>query len=147
MRRRSYGASSSSPAAASRKPPKRWPGPLSASGKNPWPVFDLTHEALKVAAHAALGDRACARQLLPALQEPFAASYADNQRRMAACLVASRVAPQDTAPLVESYEPNVPWYLAFLTLRADAYDQTRNPLAAKADSDLALFLRNEAAEK
>jgi hypothetical protein len=115
--------------------------------QDPWPVFDLTHKAIEVAAGAALSDRACARELLPALQQPFAALYADDQRRVAAYLVAAQVGPQDTAALVESYEPNVPWELAFLKLRADVYGKTLNPLAAKAESDLATFLRNEAAQK
>ena len=99
-----------------------------------------------MAAGVALSDPACARELLPALQEPFAALYADEQRRVAAYLVASQVAPQDTVPLVESYEPNVPWELRFLKLRADVYGKTRHRLAGKAQSDLALFLQNEAAE-
>ncbi|MGA2066302.1 MAG: fused MFS/spermidine synthase [Thermoguttaceae bacterium] len=115
--------------------------------QDPWAVFDLTHVALEVAAGIALSDRACARELLPALQEPFAALYADEQRREAAYLVASQVAPQDTVPLLESYEPNVPWQLGFLKLRADVYGKTRHRLAAKAQADLALFLRNKDAER
>ena len=112
--------------------------------QDPWAVFDVTHKAIEVAAGLALRDAACARQLLPALQEPFAALYADEQRRVAAYLVASQVTPQDTVPLVESYEPNVPWELRFLELRADVYRKTRHRLAGRAQSDLALFLRNEA---
>ena len=111
--------------------------------QDPWAVFDVTHKAIEVAAGLALRDAACARQLLPALQEPFAALYADEQRRVAAYLVASQVTPQDTVPLVESYEPNVPWELRFLELRADVYRKTRHRLAGRAQSDLALFLRNE----
>ena len=114
--------------------------------QDPWAVFDVTHKAIEVAAGLASRDAACARQLLPALQEPFAALYADEQRRVAAYLVASQVTPQDTVPLVESYEPNVPWELRFLELRADVYRKTRHRLAGKAQSDLALFLRNERAE-
>jgi hypothetical protein len=110
-------------------------------------VFDVTHMAIRVAAGLALRDPACARELLQALQEPFAALYADDQRREAAYLVASQVSPQDTVPLVESYEPNVPWELSFLELRADVYRKTRQRLAGRAQSDLALFLRNEAAQK
>jgi hypothetical protein len=115
--------------------------------RDPWPVFDVTHKAIEVAAGLALSNPGYARELLPALREPFAALYADDQRRIAAYLVASRVAPQDTVPLVESYEPNVPWDGAFLKLRADVYGKTRHRLAQRARSDLALFLRNEAAER
>jgi spermidine synthase len=115
--------------------------------QDPWAIFDVTHKAIEVAAGTAMSDPACARELLQSLQEPFAASYADDQRRVAAYLVASQIAPQDTVPLVESYEPNVPWELAFLKLRADVYGKTRHRLAGKAQSDLRLFLRNEAAQK
>jgi spermidine synthase len=115
--------------------------------QDPWAVFDVTHNAIQVAAGVALSDPACARELLPALQEPFAALYADDQRRVAAYLVASQVGPQDTVPLLESYEPNVPWELTFLKLRADVYGKTRHRLAGKAESDLALFLRNESAQR
>ena len=114
---------------------------------DPWAVFDVTHKAIEVAAGLALSDPACARELLPALREPFAVSYADDQRRIAAYMVASRVGPQDTAALVESYEPNVPWERTFLEIRASAYGETRHPLAGKARSDLALFLRNDAAQR
>jgi hypothetical protein len=114
--------------------------------QNPWAVFDVTHKALQVAAGIALHDPARARELLQALREPFAAFYADDERRIAAYLVASQVAPQDAVPFVESYEPNVPWELRFLKIRADVYDKTRHRLAGKAQSDLALFLRNEAAQ-
>ena len=100
-----------------------------------------------MAAGIGLSDPACARELLPALQEPFATLYADEQRREAACLVASQVGPQCTVPLVERYEPNVPWDLTFLKLRADVYGKTRHRLAGKAQSDLALFRQNESAEK
>jgi hypothetical protein len=115
--------------------------------QDPWAVFDVTHKAIEVAAGVALSDPAYAQELLPALQEPFAALYADDQRREAAYLVASQVTPQDTAALVESYEPNVPWELRFLELRADVYGKTRHRLAGRAQSDLALFLRNEHAQR
>ena len=107
----------------------------------------MTHNAIQVAAGLALHDTACAREMLQALQEPFAASYADDQRRIAAYLAASKISPQDAAPLVESYEPNVPWELGFLKLRADIYGKTRHQLAEKAQSDLELFLQNEAAQR
>ena len=99
--------------------------------QNPWAVFDVTHKAIEVAAGLALSDPAYARELLQALREPFAASYADEQRKIAAYLIASQVAPQDAVPLVESYEPNVPWELRFLKLRADVYGKTRHRLAGK----------------
>ncbi len=115
--------------------------------QDPWAVFDVTHKAIEVAAGVALSDPTDARELLQALQEPFAALYADDQRRVAAYLAASQVAPQDRALLVESYEPNVPWELTFLKVRADVYGKTRHRLAGKAQADLALFLRNEAAQR
>lgn len=115
--------------------------------QDPWAVFDVTHKAMEVAAGVALSDPTCAGELLQALQEPFAALYADEQRREAAYLVASRVAPQERVPLVESYEPDVPWDLTFLKLRADAYGKTGHRLAGKAQSDLALYLRNEAVQR
>ena len=115
--------------------------------QDPWAVFDVTHMAIQVAAGIGLSDPACARELLPALREPFATLYADEQRREAACLVASQVSPQDTVPLVERYEPNVPWEPRFLRLRADVYGKTQHRLAEKAQSDLALFRQNESAER
>ena len=115
--------------------------------QDPWAVFDVTHKAIEVAAGMALSDPTCARELLQALQEPFAASYADDQRRVAAYLAASQSLRRIAVPLVESYEPNVPWELGFLKVRADVYGKTRHRLAGKAQSDLALFLRNEAAQR
>ena len=115
--------------------------------QDPWAVFDVTHKAIEVAAALALSDPAYARELLPALQEPFATLYADEQRRVAAYLAASQLTPQDTVPLVESYEPNVPWELRFLELRAQVYRKTQHRLAGRAEADLARFLRNEAAQK
>jgi hypothetical protein len=115
--------------------------------QDPWPILDLTHAAIEVAAGTALSEPACARELLQAVQEPFAALYAEDQRRIAAYLIASQVAPQDAVPFVESYEPNVPWELRFLEVRADVYAKTQHRLAGKAQSDLALFLGNEAAQR
>ncbi len=104
---------------------------------DPWPVVDIVHGALEVAALVAHQDRRQAGRLFAAIREPFAVGCAEDRRGGIVCMIASMCDVQAAAEQINAFEPNVPWTKAFLGLRRRVYEATGHPLAAQAARDLA----------
>lgn len=110
---------------------------------DPWAIIDVTRHAIRSAVELASSDADVARRLLKTLEQPFGAMYADDLRRGAACMIASRLSPEAAVPLFEGYEPFPNWTDAFLRLRVETYVRARHPLRWRAQADLDEFVRHE----
>jgi len=106
----------------------------------PWVLEHIRAKAFDAAISVAKADPRQASKLLEALEEPFAAHYADEKRRATASVVAES-APATVAQFVESFEPYVPWTKEFLVYRQQAYRSAGHRLADRADRDLKEFVR------
>jgi predicted membrane-bound spermidine synthase len=111
---------------------------------DPWVLEHIRAKTFDAAISVAQADRTQAPKLLQALGEPFAACYADEARRAAACVIAEELGPAAVAEFVESFEPHVPWSQRFLTYRQQAYRHAGHRLADQADRDLQEFVRRAA---
>jgi predicted membrane-bound spermidine synthase len=111
---------------------------------DPWMLEHLRKKTFDAAIGVAKADPSQAPKLLQAMDEPFAACYADESRRVAACVIAKGLGPAAAAERVESFEPHVPWTEQFLEFRRQAYRDAGHRLAARADRDLQEFVRGAA---
>ena len=81
-------------------------------------------------------------RLFVALGQPLAVSLFNERRMLTRCVLAQGIgAAAPAAVAVGEMEPHVPWNEELLVLRRAAYEETGNPLAAKARRDLELFRR------
>lgn len=110
----------------------------------PWLSVDSNELALRMAVEIAQTSPDKAPRLLAALSQPFAAEATKSGRVKAASFIAAGLGPSESLPLLESYEPHVPWALEFLAWRRDTYLFAGHPLAAKAAAELEEFERNAA---
>jgi hypothetical protein len=110
----------------------------------PWLSVDSNELALRMAVEIAQTSPDKAPRLLAALSQPFAAEATKSGRVKAASFIAAGLGPSESLPLLESYEPHVPWAREFLAWRRDTYLSTGHPLAAKAAAELEEFERNDA---
>jgi predicted membrane-bound spermidine synthase len=108
---------------------------------DPWMLELIREKTFDAAIDVARTDPAQAPKLLQAFGQPLAVSYADENRRLTASVIAGAVGPAPVAQLVESFEPDVPWTESFLTFRRQAYQDAAHRLAARADRDLQEFAR------
>jgi hypothetical protein len=111
---------------------------------DPWMLEPVRQKTFSAAVAVAAADRAQAARLLEALGQPLAVSYADENRRITAAVIAKRLRLATAAQLVETFEPCVPWTESFLTFRRDAYRDAGHRLAAEANRDLERFARDKA---
>jgi hypothetical protein len=111
--------------------------------EDPWPLPFMMRRSLSVAADIAARDPSLAPRLYEALVQPFSLRLLEDERVAALLGVASYVSFEKYAEALSSIEPNVPWERALLSRRAQAYEKTRHPLAARAQRDLELFLKRE----
>lgn len=114
---------------------------------DPWPLTTSMRRVLDLAVIIAQANPAQAPRIYESLHKPFSIKLADEQRRLALLGVATvieqgRCGPQ-TIALVESFEPDIPWYRAFLANRAECYRESSHPRADRAARDLRDFMRNE----
>ncbi len=112
---------------------------LRAYRQDPWPLPFLIKRSLPFAAAIASREPGLAPELYDALAEPFALRLLEDERVAALLEVASYISLAKYAEAMARIEPDVPWQRSLLTRRADAYTKTKNPLAARARADLALF--------
>jgi spermidine synthase len=111
---------------------------------NPWPLPEVTEHALNAAIEIAKQNPAQAGILLQSLEQPFAIMFMQEQRKRAACLIASQIGSSATLPWIEAFEPYVPWNKQFLELRVRTYTDAGSPMQSRAESDLQLFRDQEA---
>ena len=110
----------------------------------PWLSVDSNELALRMAVEIAQISPDKAPRLLATLSQPFAAEATKSGRVKAASFIAAGLGPSESLPLLESYEPHIPWAREFLIWRRDTYLATDHPLAARASADLEEFERNAA---
>jgi predicted membrane-bound spermidine synthase len=108
---------------------------------DPWVLEHIRVKTFDAAVGVAKADPKQAPRLLEALHEPFAARYADENRRATACVIAEQLGPAAVVQFVESFEPHVPWSERFLAYRQKAYRKAGHRLADQADRDLQEFVR------
>lgn len=117
---------------------------------DPWVMSAIFKNGLGVANFIASQDRsgALAAQLYRALEEPFSVYAWDAERRRTLAAIAVFVDREGfseyTRKAIAGFEPNVPWDRKFLETRRDCYRALHDPLAAKAERELAQFVRREA---
>jgi hypothetical protein len=117
---------------------------------DPWIMSALIKNGFGIAESIASQDRsgAMAAQLYHALEKPFLVYAWDADRRRTLASIAVFVDRQGfsdyTRKAVAAFEPNVPWDRKFLETRRDCYRALNDPLAAKAERELAQFVRGEA---
>jgi hypothetical protein len=112
--------------------------------EEPWASSVLTLASLRLATELGNQDPALALRLFQRVREPFAL-YADEDDRLPAmaALLSRLNLTSSCAEALRPLEPHVLWNLNWLVLRRDCYAATRDPLAQKAASDLAEYLRYE----
>ncbi|WP_336243159.1 fused MFS/spermidine synthase [Corallococcus exercitus] len=114
---------------------------FTALRQDPWPLPTVTEAALDTALRVGTRSPELARRLYAAIQQPFAASAASNQRKLIHAKLA--VAAGGAAMCVEGLaplEPHVPWDRTLLMARAACYAQRGDPRAEAAREDLERFL-------
>jgi spermidine synthase len=111
---------------------------------DPWILEHICTKTFGATIGVARADADLAARLLQAFDEPFAAYFADENRRATACVIAEKLSPAKVAPFVESFEPHVPWSEQFLNYRRQVYRDVGHRLAAQADRDLQEFVRGAA---
>jgi len=117
---------------------------------DPWPRAVVMATALAVAKSVALSrdmPPAAAAELMETLSKPFAVNLLAEERTSARLELAARLdeawSTHLTRDVVDEFEPNAPWVLGFLRLRADAYEKAGDPRAASAKADVAAFEAGE----
>lgn len=81
-------------------------------------------------------------QLYATIRSTFSLAQANHQRATQAIAVASHLGPAETRDAMRQFEPYPIWTERMLQLRRDAYVVLNDPLASKAERDLALFLQH-----
>ena len=81
--------------------------------------------------------------LLDGFQKPFALMAFEEQRLGIVAQLASYLPPQAAVGAIAMLEPNVPWKIEYLDLRARIYRQAGDQRAAIAEADMAEFLSRE----
>jgi spermidine synthase len=107
--------------------------------EDPWPMPIVVQKAFPVALDLAASNDRFAVALFDALASPFSVAVLDDERHVTLLGVASRVDAARYARVLREMEPNVPWQWGILKLRARAYEETGDPLAALARRELNEF--------
>ena len=116
---------------------------------DPWPAPKLIRSSMSGAVSLALTshDAGLALRLQQALQVPFAVHILEGERLENLLKLARRLdaggAPRNIRALISSWEPDVPWTIDFLNVRASCYTLTGDSRAAAARGDLEDFKRSE----
>jgi spermidine synthase len=110
---------------------------------DPWATTDVRDRAIDLAVTIATAKHAHARRLFDALGVGFAAHGGDERRRSARLTLAQILdgaTGTSCREALRAYEPSTPWSRTFLRDRVACYERApRDPLAARAESDLAEF--------
>ena len=116
---------------------------LVAYREDPWPWPALLQRALRLAAEIAATPEQ-ARQLLPALAQPFAIHMHEQERRWALAMLSMLAGGEACREPFRAHEPSPVWNASFLTMRLRCYRSTGDPLARVAENDLDRFYAGRA---
>ena len=107
---------------------------------DPWFDLGIATRSIQLAVAVAAKDHALGARLYDALGPPFAVSNNDTNRTGARLEIADELGSVALCvEAVATFEPNVPWNLAFLERRASCYQMAQDPRKADAERDLAAF--------
>jgi spermidine synthase len=109
---------------------------------DPWPLGQITMDALEDAKRLATLDPVLGARLVKALSQPFGLLIFDDLRAEIV-FDAARHLPgaRECAEALELLEPEVPWTETFLEARRECYERGGSPRVARAERDLLLFRR------
>ena len=116
---------------------------------DPWVMSPIYNNSFTIAHFVASQDPtgAIASRLYRALEKPFCVFAAEQERRRTLALLGVLAdganLGESTRKAVEAFEPDVPWDRKFLEVRRDCYRSLGDPKLAKAEQDLARFLKAE----
>jgi spermidine synthase len=117
---------------------------LVAFRRDPWPTQRSMERALELVAAVSERAPAAAPAVLASLHEPFVVRALDTKRLVEAADLARKInAAAACAESAGALEPHPPWTEYFLTLRRDCYRLAGDARLAKANDELAEFLRAE----
>ena len=112
---------------------------------DPWPLPTTMSRALDLPLLVGRHDPALARKLHQAISQPFSVRMLDEQRELTLLGLASVIDQGSCSALtleaLKPFEPDIPWYPAFLQNRAACYERAHHPLAARARKDLEDYLK------
>ena len=111
--------------------------------QDPWPMPIVVKNAFAIVLDIAAKDNAAAARLADALAQPFAVAILNDERNLIRLELATRLDVNRYAAVISEMEPDVPWRTPILQQRANAYEATGHPLAARAKKELAEFLEHE----
>ena len=109
--------------------------------RDPWASIPLLDRVLEFASEVASRDPGAARTIFEALAEPFAVGMAD-QTRLRKRLELTWLLRDGCVEALKPFEPHPPWEDLFLAQRARCYHEAHHPLADRARSDLAEYMKN-----
>jgi spermidine synthase len=119
------------------------------SRAEPWAMALIFNHSFDIAVEIASRDRGgpLALRLYRALEQPFSVKVSEAGRLRALYTVGriidNRGYTEYTRKAIAAFEPEVPWEHEFLQVRRDCYRALADPLATKAERDLAAFVENE----
>ncbi len=112
---------------------------------DPWPLAEVMERSLHLARQIARASSGEIPGLAQSLSQPFAAHILDQERRLLSLSFADHLGGTACLEAWGSFEPNVPWTLEHLKDRRTCYATNHDPRVAKADADLARFIRSSPA--
>ena len=111
---------------------------------DPWPLLRLKQLALDLAAAIGKQRPSTARRLFDALKAPFSVRATDTTRLLTRVDLTTHFDFRGACrEAIGELEPHVPWTGAFLAMRRDCYDATRDQRLPAAIRDLNDFLAHE----
>ena len=111
---------------------------------DPWPLLRLKQLSLDIAAAVGKQRPTTARPLFDALKAPFSVRATDTTRLLTRVDLTTHFDFRGACrEAIGELEPHVPWNGAFLAMRRDCYDATRDQRLPAAIRDLNDFLTHE----
>ncbi len=107
---------------------------------NPWPQKQAIKHSLVLVQEMSSTDKDLAKKLYGLLAEPFSVYILEFDRLGSLLTIAQNIDAHYVADAVGRFEPYPLWDSEFLQTRLQAYQQTGNPLADRAQKDLDDFL-------
>ena len=122
---------------------------LQAAREEPWIDQALIKRSLALAETVAKSDKSeAAHSLYDSLRKPLCVWNGEAERAVRLLSIGMHLDGENlgqyTAPVIETFEPNVMWERNFLEVRKACYAAVHSPLAEQAAGDVDQFMNNEA---
>jgi spermidine synthase len=127
-----------------------WEGCLTATTaaferyrSDPWALSAVMHRLLAVATELPSRKESLRGRVCELLAAPFAVGLLDEERSLARVAVCRQLEPSKAVEALQPLEPQFPWRLDLLDLRARVYQEAGHPRAGLARGELEAFLSRE----